>query len=98
MPQKRHILSFRAECEVDVNRFCLQARLHGPIALTVRRQQLLFEDGRSSGEVAVEIESSEDLEYMRDVIRDVPDGHVMLQTLRPIPLADNELRRDYNLF
>ena len=42
----------------------------------------------------VEFESTASLEEVRNVMRLVEDGHVMLQTLRPIPLNENSLDRD----
>ena len=47
-------------------------------------------------DVAVEImvDPSVSLGTMRRWMREVPDGHVMIQTLRPVPLAENSLERE----
>ncbi len=50
----------------------------------------------SMGEVAIEIESTAEIETLREVLRDQIDAHVMLETMRPIPLSENMLERDHN--
>jgi hypothetical protein len=45
----------------------------------------------------VQMEIDWDIERIRVVIREVVDGHVMLQSLRPGVLPDNSLERDYDL-
>lgn len=44
-----------------------------------------------------EIEIRADISYeaLLGLIREIPDGHVMLQTLREGPLSENNLERDY---
>lgn len=86
------IYSFRAECSLDVERF--QAE--------VRKTQLSVEVGVMRGEAPypdreVEFQSAASLEELRNTMRNVEDGHVMLQTLRPVPLAHNNLNRDDTL-
>jgi hypothetical protein len=48
-------------------------------------------------DVDVELEAGATLEAIRSVMRDVQDGHVMVQTLRACPLAKNTLERDYTV-
>lgn len=83
--------SFRAECPIDVQLFqsaCANASL--TVLLTN------YPDGEFP-DVDVEMESAASLETLRDVMRGVEDGHVMLQTLRECCLEDNSLSRDYEL-
>jgi hypothetical protein len=63
----------------------------------MRKIRLKHEDGRESGEIAVELHTPLGLDYLRGIMRQVVDGHVMLQTLRPIPLAENKLERDFTI-
>jgi hypothetical protein len=83
--------SFRAECYADVE--CLRDVLQKS-----KRQNefAIFEHG--FGEQAVELQVNLTKLDLKDVIRDyVPDGHVILQTLRPVPLKQNSLERDYSV-
>lgn len=45
----------------------------------------------------VELQCSANLDQLQGILRTIKDAHVMLQTLRPVPLADNSLVRDYEL-
>lgn len=49
------------------------------------------------GEVVGEFKSTMSLEELRDALRELEDSHVMLQTLRQCPLAENSQERDYDL-
>lgn len=86
------VFSMRAECSVDFNRFMELAKQNGLVVEhTVRPDPDGFPD------VEIEFASDSTLANIADVIRQVPDGHTMLQTLRPVPLADNSLERDYDI-
>lgn len=89
--------SFRAECNLDVDRFCRMVRRRFPRIFNVQITALKFNDGRFSGEMAVEVDTTETLESLMDAMRDVIDGHVMLQTLRELPLSENNLARNYDV-
>lgn len=89
--------SFRAECLMDIERFQRRCRASFPHVLKMRKIRLKHEDGRESGEIAVELHTPLGLDYLRGIMRQVVDGHVMLQTLRPIPLAENKLERDFTI-
>lgn len=84
------IYSFRAECLVDVERFLSKAN-ELSIKLTKDNQDEVFPD------IEIEFESDTDIEGIRNVLRQVVDGHVMIQTLRPVPLSENSLERDWDL-
>lgn len=42
----------------------------------------------------VELDTVASLEQLRDIARTIPDGHILLQTLRECTLKDNSLIRD----
>lgn len=83
------VFSMRAECSVDFNRFMeLAKNTHG---LVLKHKVRPDPDGLPD----VEIEFASDCALAQ--IAEVPDGRTMLQTLRPVPLADNSLERDYDI-
>ncbi|HEP6430609.1 TPA: hypothetical protein VDB83_004932 [Burkholderia cenocepacia] len=83
--------SFRAECAADVERLQQACEKHGLAAVWT-----VHSDGISP-DVEVDLKSMSSLKVLREVVREVVDGHVMLQTLRECPLAENSLEHDYNL-
>jgi hypothetical protein len=79
------VFSFRAESHVDIERF-KQAATDAGIVLTIAVQDgAVFSD--------CQIETSAPLGSLRRVLDGVPDGHVMLETLRECPLVENSLER-----
>jgi hypothetical protein len=86
---KMPIYSFRAEYQADVDQL----------------RQALTTDGISSSmqitrpdqlpDVQVELETPAKLETIRNIMRGMEDGHVMVETLRACPLAKNSLERHY---
>lgn len=83
--------SFRAECPADVTEFKSACVAVGVTASLTEQPDAELPD------VAVELEASVTLGALRDVMRSVVDGHLMLQTLRECRLKDNTLERDYEL-
>lgn len=81
--------SFRAECAADVDRFQRECARDGIVA-TFR--QVPDKDGLP--DVDVEVTSHAKLADLRGAVRRLVDGHVMLETLRECPLAENSLERD----
>jgi hypothetical protein len=77
---------FRAECLIDVERFISRLDSLGWLNITMMNQ---FPD------CYVTFYSERRLDELRAIIRDVPDGHVMLQTIQPAALYTGE--RDYEL-
>lgn len=90
---KTEKFSFRAECLFDVGRFI--------VAVVEKGVQGSLVDFRCNavehGEVVGEFKSTMSLEELRDALRELEDSHVMLQTLRQCPLAENSQERDYDL-
>ena len=84
--------SFRAECLVDVQAFNKLLSSRGFIS------ELKTEaDDAGLPDVEVEMKAGATLGQLRELLRHVVDGHVILQTLRPVPLSENSLERDYDL-
>lgn len=84
--------SFRAECQVDVDCF-LQKSSDSNIKITVTKT---VKDKDGFPDVEIEFESEAKLEDLIKVMRGVQDGHVMYQTLRQVPLEQNNLHRNYD--
>lgn len=83
------IYSLRAECESDAKHFLDEAEAEGFLLSST-----VYPDQDGLPDVEIELVSNATLEQLRSVIRRMPDGHVMLQTLRQVPLAGNSLERD----
>lgn len=83
--------SFRAECPADVTEFKAACAAAGVTTSLTEQPDTDLPD------VEVELEASVSLDALRDVMRSVVDGHVMLQTLRECRLKENALERDYEL-
>lgn len=84
--------SFRAECDEDAVQFLAAAEALGH---TVNGTVHTDTDGLP--DVDVEIQTSATLGQLQEVLRSMEDAHVMLQTLRQLPLDVNSLERDYDL-
>jgi hypothetical protein len=84
------VFSFRAECQADIDEFrTLLTSLD--LSATLTETPLTF------GEVAAEIQIDMTLDELRKTMSSQVDSHVMIQTLREIPLANNNLERDYSI-
>jgi len=83
------VFSMRAEYQVDFDRFLALMKQDGCILEFTMRP-----DSDGLPDVEIEFVSDCTLGQIADVIRRVPDGHTMLQTLRSVPLADNSLKRN----
>lgn len=88
--------SFRAECIDDIKalqNLCVRKNI--AFTLSVRPGILNMPDPPSDPEC--ELTTEINLLDLQNVMREVVDGHVMIQTLRACPLSENTLERDYNL-
>ncbi len=83
-----NIYSFRAECDADVQRLRTILAKIGFGVITAK-------PGNTSVEMHVEFLTPMDQETIEEAMRSIEDGHVMIQTLRPVPLKQNSLERDY---
>jgi hypothetical protein len=94
MPKvKTEKFSFRAECLADVALFITATVEHGqPGSLMNFRCNTA-----DFGEVLGEFDSTMSLEDLRGVLREIEDSHVLMQTLRQLPLAQNSGERDFNV-
>jgi hypothetical protein len=84
------VYSFRAECPHDLEQLTIALQLRDVSCSIVATQ------GRGLPDCTAEIETEVALDIIRDVMRGVEDGHVMVQTLRACPLRDNSLERDFD--
>lgn len=88
---QQSVFSFRAEFPADVDEFYAACAEAG-IVVSARSTRGLQE---GFADVAAEFRSASDVtvEHLRRAAKDVPDLHVVLETLRPVPLVDNSLER-----
>jgi hypothetical protein len=91
------VFSFRAEFPHDIDDFqALLVSLNIPATWKIVPLYLHAGDqypAESSAELGVVMT----LQELRDTMKRQPDSHVMIQTLREIPLAQNNLERDYSI-
>ena len=89
-----NVFSFRAECLNDVRVWqrllSTMSTAGGSVEITEYNKHFEIPD------VVVEIYTPCSLETMLNVMRMVPDGHVMLQTLRACSKTQNSLERNYD--
>jgi hypothetical protein len=95
------IYSFRAEVMQDVTGFLLApidlsgaAELDQVAGAFIDRLTMQRQWPGHACDWEVEFESSADLLTLQMCMAKIPDGHVMLQTLRAVPLAENSLERE----
>lgn len=91
-PRAGKVFSMRAECAEDAEGFFKAVQDAG-----IRLNCTVNKDGTGLPDVDVEFHADASIEQLRDIIRRITDGHVMLQTLRPVPLAGNSLERDQSV-
>jgi hypothetical protein len=98
------VFSARAEMTKDVfaivHAINVATRLGDGTGLVKVTMDLAFlEPGFFCDEACVELHFNREvsLEWVQGLVRSVPDTHVFMQTLRPIPRAQNNMERDYNL-
>lgn len=80
-----NIHSFAMEANIDLERFLRACAKAG-----VRVDLLKLDEG-------VEIATKASLDDLRQLMRWVDDSHVMIQNLRPCPLHENSLERDFDI-
>lgn len=90
--RRYHTFSCLAEVDTDVDMLIALLRTCGPARSSCRALpaiakgiplELHFHDGAT-------------VEMVASRIRMVADSHVMVQTLEPVPVAENQLQRDWN--
>lgn len=90
--------SFRAECAHDVTEFVVAAHKAGVAVVVTRLNPMMFNETDPMPDTTAEFYCHGGaLEQMRDVLRTIPDSHVMLQTIQQVRLKDNKLERDYSI-
>ena len=91
MALPRNVFSMRAECAVDVERFAHVAFGRG---LQIELRSNVMDPALP--DVAVEFLTPASREQVLEMLNEVEDSHVMQQTLRACPLAQNSLERTYD--
>ena len=96
------VFSARAEATGDVLRIVrqlgLQAGSGSPDLVKVTMELEFFAGGGATGEAMAELHFSRpaSIEWLDDQVRVVEDAHVFLQTLLPVPMAQNTGKRNYD--
>lgn len=85
------VYSFRAELPQDV----------GKLLYALSKRNIFFKYSKQGTshlpDVYVELRTNATIEALRDTLRTIEDSHVMLQTLRALPLKENDLERDFSI-
>jgi hypothetical protein len=95
------VFSFRAECQHDVTEFQKTLRnLNHVFQLTTHPLLLDIRNGKTLdiGELKVELEIDLTLIQVREIMFQQIDTHVMVESLRAVPLAENDLSRDRGVY
>lgn len=85
--QASGVFSFRAECHYDITTF-RSIMAESGFRFHMREEPLTL------GEYAAELRTDLTLDEIRNIMRTQEDSHVMIQTLRELPLDQNGLERD----
>jgi hypothetical protein len=86
MKNDKNLFSFRAECQTDVDRFYEAVK---SIGVTIQ-----VSPAKIAPDVLVSLMTDASLEEVRSILAAVPDGHVMAETIREVPLEENSLERE----
>ena len=102
IPKTPTTYSCRAELSIDALRFV--ALMHDVTgALTddrfhlARYEDLSYGDGFSDHSPLLEFVTTFSVAALLQLLRRVDDAHVMQETLRAVPLAENSLERDWDV-
>lgn len=84
-------VSYRAECQGDVTTLN-----HTLLTKGLCHRITRYEPDLKLGEVLVEMQvwNNCTIEDVKSVLRNQIDSHVLLETLRPVPMSDNTMERD----
>ncbi|MNZ64244.1 hypothetical protein D3C78_824110 [compost metagenome] len=97
-PRNFKTYSFRLECSEDYTAFIVEAAKQEVQVVTSELSLLRMEGNQYPlPDTYVEFVSEAPLEKLRDILRNIVDSHVALQTLKQVPLKNNDLKRDYDL-
>jgi hypothetical protein len=89
------VFSFRAEVKHDVDMFVKLCKVK---KVTIKITKCLCTSAHPDlPDREVELESENTIDELMEVLRGVDDSHVMMQTIRPVTLEENSLKRDFNI-
>lgn len=93
-----HTYSCRFEFTEDYTRFILAADKAG-VSIYTSELYHLRPEGKEHPfpDAYVEFKSQSELAELQQILRNGPDLHVPLQTLRPVTLRKNSLERDHSI-
>jgi hypothetical protein len=98
LPAVSNIFSAKAECREDLYNVINKLDAAKAGLVRVKSEDLYFEPNDRSGEISVEFHFIQPYDYheLLKVIDSVEDAHVIHQTLLPIPMNQNDMKRDHN--
>lgn len=90
---EQRIFSLRAECIHDTTE--LLDKIPHPFTYTIASLPL-DDNGKPcyTPDVSVELNTTLFIEELRVILREIQDSHIMIETLRQVPLSENSLDRD----
>lgn len=93
------VFSFRAECEHDMATFANALRAKGiAFEMDVSNLPLMVRgELRESPDMKAELKADMTLREVRLAMAEQEDAHVMIQSLRELPLSENHLGRDNSI-
>lgn len=100
--EPRQVISFRSEMLHDVTALIRQARRTKGLlveVVTVKPALLHNRNGGPPIEIpdrAVELVTNVSVKEFQEAIGKIADLHITLETMRPVPLSENDLGRDDN--
>jgi hypothetical protein len=87
------VFSFRAEWTIDIAEFRALLKRRGYSSSSYECTEVLLPMGESGAELTIDLS----LEQLRSLMRQQQGSHVMIQTLREVPLNENSLVRDHTI-
>lgn len=88
--KKTKVISFRAECQQDFEEFKKKLFEH---QISYQETGLRKENGLPDIEVQLTFLYSVSLNFIFDLMAEISDSYVMLETLRPVTLRENSFER-----
>lgn len=88
--KKTHVISFRAEHAGDVEALKEKFFEHN---ISYQETGLRKEQGRPDVDVQFTFLYRVSLEFIFNLMREIPDSYIMLETLRPVTLRENSFER-----
>jgi hypothetical protein len=89
------VFSFRAECKHDIDEFVKLCKVK---KVTIKITKCFCAPQQPDlPDRIVELQSDNTIAELLEVLRSVDDSHVIIQTIRPVTLEENSLKRDFDI-